>query len=517
MTAFRLLRPRSLRYRLIFGAALLAITAVVVSEAAGIVAVRSSLTARLDSQLADFRIPGRLLADVAATGEAPRAPDGGRQGLPTDFRVHLYDGSGRLLDHVLGADDRPGARLPASFERLGLEPGEPATVSATSGDGGWRVLLQDSGADGAHAVIALPTDTVEGATSNLLWFSAALLAAVVCGVVLLGLAVVRFGLLPLTRMERTARRIADGDLALSLPDTDPRTETGRLSQVLNSVLERLREALRRREESEARLRRFIADAGHELRTPLTSIQGFAELALQDEVTGRLSAAERREAQRLIVQNAERMHRLVEDLVLLAGLDREPAYASEPVDLLSVAADTVSSAAVQHPGRHVGLGSLRVADAIADGPGELDVVAATGDATRLRQVAANLLANALTHTPPGTGVRVHVGTTRAAPGTGGADRPGRTSTAPPLPEGTRISVLEVADTGPGLSRADAARVFERFYRADPARERESGGAGLGLAIAAAIAEGHRGRIELDTAPGEGCTFRLVLPAPEGGAH
>lgn len=186
-----------------------------------------------------------------------------------------------------------------------------------------------------------------------------------------------------------------------------------------------------------------------------------------------------------------MHLLIDDLLLLARLDQEPAYRSDPVDLLCLAADAVSAAAVRAHGEHrVTLSPLgaRTEDA------ELEVVETVGDPDRLLQVLGNLLSNALVHTPPGTPVDVRVGTT--------------------LADGTPVAVIEVADRGPGLAPAYAERVFERFYRADPSRSRPQGGNGLGLAIASAIAQGHGGRVELDTAPGRGCTFRLVLPLPGG---
>ncbi|WP_405813071.1 HAMP domain-containing histidine kinase [Streptomyces sp. NBC_01390] len=256
------------------------------------------------------------------------------------------------------------------------------------------------------------------------------------------------------------------------------------------------------------MRRFVADAGHELRTPLTAIQGYAQLALRRE---RLSAAEQDEAHQLIAQNAERMGLLVDDLQLLAQLDREPSYDSALVDLLSLAADAVRTAALHGVGHPVDLGPL----AGPAGSGELVVVEAIGDPHRLRQIVENLLSNARLHTPSGTRVHVRVGETRVSAGTCGADRPGRTSASPPLPHGTPVGVLEVADEGPGLAARNAEHVFERFYRADPSRSRAHGGSGLGLAIAAAIAESHGGRLELDTVPGEGCTFRLVLPSRPSG--
>jgi two-component system OmpR family sensor kinase len=369
----------------------------------------------------------------------------------------------------------------------------------------------DPGPDGMSAVVALPLDTVDGATSKILWLNAVLLAVTVVALLALGRWVVRLGLMPLTRMESTAEDITGGRLGLRLPDTDPRTEIGRLGRVLNSMLDRLQKALLAREASEARLRRFVADAGHELRTPLTAIQGYAQLALRPE---QRSARELQEANRVIAQNAERMSLLVDDLQLLATLDKEPSYRRERVDLLSLAADAVSATAVHSASHPVDLGPLHT-PADPTGAEELDVAETVGDPHRLRQILENLLSNARTHTPQGTRVHVRVGTGEAGPGTGGTDRPGRFAASPPLAERLPISVIEVADEGPGLPPVDAELVFERFYRADPARSRRHGGSGLGLAIAATIAEGHGGRLELDTAPGRGCTFRLVLPAADPG--
>ncbi|MEO3754690.1 HAMP domain-containing sensor histidine kinase [Streptomyces sp. B6B3] len=503
----RLPRPRSLRDRLILGVTLLALAAVLASQTAGQAVVNSVLLDQVDRQLAVFHVPSELYRDVTD----PDGVHGSGQGpgpFPTDFHVRFYDSAGRLVDEVLGEDRSPGPQLPGTANHLDLRPGHPVTLPATDGEGRWRVLLQEPGPDGMLAVVALPLDNVDDAISTLMVVNLVLCAIAVVGLLLLGHAAVRLGLLPLTRVERTARRITAGDLDLRLPDTDDRTEIGRLSRVLNTTLERLHEALRQRQASEERLRRFVADAGHELRTPLTAIQGFAELTARDD---RLPEHDRREASRLIAQNAERMSLLIDDLTLLARLDREPTYAREPVDLLSVAADAITATAVQHVDRRVDLAPLSESDGA-----ELDLVETTGDPHRLRQVAVNLLTNALVHTPPATPVHVRVGTTVASPRRG-TDRPGRSSTSPPLLRGVPIHVLEVTDEGPGLTPADAARVFERFYRAGPAHPGEGRNSGLGLTIAATIAQAHGGRLELDVH--DGCTFRLVLPAdphpgPEG---
>ncbi|MEU3394445.1 sensor histidine kinase [Streptomyces albidoflavus] len=499
MTGLR--APRSLRRRLVLGVTVLATLAVLAAELIGFLVLRSWLLDGVDQRLADFRpTPASAFLDT----RRPHRPE--PEALPSDFRVYFYDASGNRLPEKLGTDDKPGPQLPDSIDRLPTE-GSPTSVAADTGDGNWRVLRRDGPRD-LTAVIALPLDTVDGATSKILWLNGLLLIITVVTVWVLGREVVRLSLLPLTRMERTAEAITAGQLDLRLPDTDPRTEIGRLGTVLNTMLDRLQQALHERETSETRLRRFVADAGHELRTPLTAIQGFGQLALRSD---RRTTKERQEADRHIVQNAERMSLLVDDLQLLAQLDRHPDYQQEHVDLLSLAADAVSAAALQRPDHAVSLSPLRERTADA-GEGELDVVEVVGDLHRLRQIVENLLSNAHTHTPPGTRIRVRVGAGRAGARTGGADVPGRVSMAPPFPAGSRVAVIEVEDDGPGLTATDAARVFERFYRADPARTRTRGGSGLGLAIATAIAEGHGGRLELDPSHGLGATFRLVLPLP-----
>ncbi|KFG71205.1 sensor histidine kinase [Streptomyces mutabilis] len=482
---------------------MLATLAVLAAELIGFLVLRSWLLDGVDQRLADFRpMPASALLDT----RRPRKPEPGA--LPSDFHVYFYDARGNRLPQTLGSDDKPGPRLPDSVDRLSAE-GSPTSVAAETGDGNWRVLRRDGPRD-LTVVIALPLDTVDGATSKILWLNGLLLVITVAALWVLGRGVVRLSLLPLTRMERTAEAITAGQLDLRLPDTDPHTEIGRLGTVLNTMLDRLQQALRERETSETRLRRFVADAGHELRTPLTAIQGFAQLALRSD---RRTPKERHEADRHIAHNAERMSLLVDDLQLLAKLDRHPDYQQEYVDLLSLAADAVSSAALQRPGHPVSLSPLRepLTDA-GEGEGELDVVEVVGDPHRLRQIVENLLSNAHTHTPPGTRIQVRVGAGRAGARTGGTNAPGRVSMAPPFPAGTRVAVIEVEDDGPGLTAADAERVFERFYRADPARTRARGGSGLGLAIATTIAEGHGGRLELDPGQGRGVTFRLALPLP-----
>ena len=257
-----------------------------------------------------------------------------------------------------------------------------------------------------------------------------------------------------------------------------RTEVGRLAAALDAMLGRIEAACWAREDgetrardSEDRMRRFVADASHELRTPLTSVRGLADFYFQQG-----GAASRAEVTRMmagIQQEAARMGRLVEDLLLLAHFDVDRALDLQPVDLSSVAVQAAGAARARQPGR-----PLTVAAA--------EPIVVRADTGRIRQVIDHLLGNALQHTPPGTPVTV---TVAAAAGQG---------------------QLTVADTGPGLSADQAIRVFDRFYRTDRARSRASGGAGLGLSIAAALVAAHGGTITVDTRPGRGATFAVRLP-------
>jgi two-component system OmpR family sensor kinase len=232
------------------------------------------------------------------------------------------------------------------------------------------------------------------------------------------------------------------------------------------------------------MRRFVADASHELRTPLTTIRGFAELYRQGAAH---DPAEPDRLMRRIEDQAARMGLLVEDLLLLARLDQQRPLDREPVDLLALAADAVHDARAVAPDRQIEL-------VLGGDDGDVGALVVLGDAERLRQVLANLVDNALAHTPAGSPVEVQVG---------GAALDGRPGAA-----------VEVVDHGQGLTPEQAERVFERFYRADPARSRAAGGTGLGLSIVAALVAAHGGAVQVDSVPGRGARFRVVLPlAPD----
>ncbi|MFJ3669491.1 sensor histidine kinase [Streptomyces sp. NPDC090106] len=504
----RLGKPRSLRARLVVVTTVLATLAVLLCQGAGLTVLRGRLTAEIDARLTRFQAVPQLSSEASGQGAAPG--ESAPKALPSDYRVYFYDRSGTLLAGSLGGgEDTEGAPdLPRSETELRLVDGRPTTVLSTGGSGHWRVIAKED-SEGVRVVVALPLNAVDDAMSTMLWFSLAVGLAVAVGVVVSAGVAVRLGLRPLGRVEHTARRIADGELELTVTEGPTVTEVAHLGRALDTMLERLRTALRRSEASEQRLRRFLADAGHELRTPLTSLQGFAELLLTEPEMGE---ERRQEAHQLIVRNAERMSRLVDDLFQLAKLSDAPVVRREPVELLSLAADSITAVALRHTDQRIGLGALTDQDDDPDGP-ELDTVETYGDPHQLAQILTNLLVNACVHTPAGTRVQVRVGTLTVHAGSAGTDRPGRTGVGTPLRTGARACVVEVADNGPGLTAPDARRVFDRFYRAEPVRGHDTApepGSGLGLAIVSAIAVAHDGRLELDTRPGEGCTFRLVLP-------
>ena len=300
-------------------------------------------------------------------------------------------------------------------------------------------------------------------------------ALVIAGVLLLlgivAALLVRLGLRPLDRMGTTAGIIAGGDLSHRVTPATPRTEVGRLGLALNAMLDRLEEAFARRQESEDRLRRFLSDASHELRTPLASIRGYAELF-------RMGAAreplEVEKAMRRIEDESARMGVLVDDLLALARLDELRDPVRQTVDVAEIARDAVDDARAAAPERTFELKQ----DAGA---------AVLGDPHQVGQVFANLLRNAIVHTPPGTPVEVTV--ERA-----GAD--------------VRV---QVRDHGPGLPHDEADALFDRFWRAEPGRERGRAGAGLGLAIVAGIVEAHDGSVQAADAPGGGACFTVLFPA------
>ncbi|RBY91854.1 sensor histidine kinase [Blastococcus sp. TBT05-19] len=379
---------------------------------------------------------------------------------------------GRLAERM-GDDDPAG---PARPPRMFTVPAEDRSTS-------WRVAAVEL-PEGYTALLARDLRGDEQVIHRLVAIE------VVVGLVVLallgaaGYVLVRNSLRPLAEVEDTARAIAAGDLSRRVPEGDERTEVGRLSTALNGMLARIESAFHAQQASEEqargseqRMRRFVADASHELRTPLTSIRGFAELYRQGAVRSEDDVARLMER---IEAEGGRMGLLVEDLLLLARMDQQRPLSTAPVDLAAVAGDAVHDARAVQPDRPI---SLHLDESLTDVPVVL------GDEGRLRQVVGNLVTNALTHTPVTTRVLVSVAQD---------------------PEDADVLLLRVADEGPGMAEADAARAFERFYRADASRTRAAGGTGLGLSIVASLAAAHGGSAALETAPGAGLAVTVRLP-------
>jgi two-component system OmpR family sensor kinase len=462
----------SLRSRLLIGVLALVAIGLVASDLGTYRALQSYLLKRLDEQV------------VAAVGPvATRFSAGDHRGdtnriaVPGGTYGAVVDGAGQVLrSQPFGYEGDPGALPTPALTTDDLTRSKPFTVPAVEhGATGFRVVAAAlTPAGSGYLVVAVPMNDLVETLHRLLVIEVVATAAVLAGIAALALLVVRTGLRPLQDIETTAGAIAAGDLTQRVDRAEPRTEVGRLGLSLNAMLTQIQTSFEARQASEERLRRFVGDASHELRTPLTSIRGYAEMF-------RRGAAERPAdlavAMRRIEEESARMGVLVDDLLLLARLDQGRPLERQPVDLAVVAADAVLDARAVDPDRSITLE--------ASGPAIV-----LGDDVRLRQVAVNLLANARQHTPPTAAVRVGI---RHENGS---------------------AVLEVADEGPGLFPEDADKVFERFYRADPSRNRNQGGTGLGLSIVAAVAEAHGGHARVESSPGAGARFWVELPLAEG---
>ncbi|QXJ26456.1 HAMP domain-containing histidine kinase [Actinomadura graeca] len=425
--------------------------------------------------------PGRHAAEVIgarrelAVASAPDdvttlwralAADGG---IPSLFQIRAADGTILQTVNYGPAPELPRGLAPRRVTADNPD-GERFRTIDTGGDSSFRVRvawLPDRSRFLVIGVQSIESEEFEGRTTGsmaVFGFLALLGVALVAGTV------VKRGLRPLEQFGATAAAIGAGDLTRRVTRADPRTEVGRLGQALNGMLAQIEAAFRERRTAEDRLRRFVADASHELRTPVATIRGYAELF-------RRGAAQRPEdlakAMARIESEAERMGVLVDELLLLARLDQGRPLEREPVDLGALAGDAVSDARAVAPDRPV---ELR-----GDGP-----LVVSGDADRLRQVLANLLANVRQHTPEGTPAVVRYGERE-----GGA-------------------VLEVEDEGPGLTAEQRSHALERFYRADAARSRHRGGAGLGLSIVDAVVSAHGGEVRLEAAPAGGTLVRIRLP-------
>jgi two-component system OmpR family sensor kinase len=492
-----------------------------------------------------------------AADELPKAPDvielddfdSFSDLTPSVFSNPFYfgaiDADGRVIDDNVGDDSRAQApdvsRLTsAAVERL---EGGGITLTSTDRTTQWRVLtfpLRVTDADtgeSSTATLLIGADLTD--TNAVIGSFASIFLGFGLVVVILSAALTRMlvtsTLTPLRDVEATAARFASGDFSQRLSGATPNTEIGRLSGSLNMMLTRIDRAFADRAATISQMRRFVGDASHELRTPLVSVRGYAELYRMGAIATPDDVAQ---AMERIEKEAIRMSALVSDLLELARLDESRPLELVPVDLVPLARDAALDAMASAPDRVVavvvadsGSGAAAGADA-APAPGDAAVAAAPavgfagsalarlrgrrgrraeasipnpivlapeeapeaivlGDENKLRQVITNLMGNAVRFSPDGSPIELVVSVDAAA---------GTTSVA-------------VVDHGDGIPDQLKKKIFERFFRADSSRARDTGGSGLGLAIVASIVGLHRGRVDVLDTPGGGATFRVTLPLAE----
>lgn len=396
------------------------------------------------------------------------------RGVPTETLVTLLDSNGNELGR-LGGDISNSSQTMRfngfTTAKVAATKGLPFTVKGVKDGGDTRAIAQVLPTGLGSIVVAVSLAGVDRTLHEMTWLFLLISLIILVLIAFLSRFIIRISLRPLSEVEGTAAAIAAGDLSARLPDNNPKTEVGKLTRSLNTMLSRIEESFAVRVASESKLRQFVADASHELRTPLTAIRGFAELHRQGAVEG---VEKTKELIGRIEKESIRMGSLVEDLLLLARMDEARPVSLEPVDLTHVLEECIASASAAGPDHPI------TADIEPD-------IFVLGDNKRIHQAIANLLANARTHTPLGTKITV-----RAKSGK----------------DDTRVSV---SDEGPGLSPADQKKIFERFFRADPSRQRSSGeGSGLGLSIVDAIMKLHGGSVSVESELGRGATFTLTFP-------
>jgi two-component system OmpR family sensor kinase len=467
----------SLRTRLLWAAAFVAFLAVLATGLATYSAVSNFLYGQVDQSLVSAQLS---LATALSGGEPVSLQVVGR--LAPGMFVQVRSPANVILGTVMAESAGGIAVAPALPRQIPLSRQARATLSqgilltepaSTTGGPLFRVLVSPL-VGGGQLILGYPLTAVTHTLRHLESVVVAVAAVALAGGALLGWWLVGLGLRPLSDMERTTAAIASGELDERVQEGPPTTELGHLARSFNAMLDRIQEAFHRRDETEERLRRFVADASHELRTPVAAIAAYAELFergadQRPEDLGRVLQGIRSEA--------ARMTRLVEDLLLLARLDEGRPLETVPVELVALAVEAADTSRAVGPEWPVDISARRPVEVL-------------GDPVRLRQVVDNLLGNVRAHTPPGTHARVSVG------------------------EDGDWGVVTVTDDGPGLSDEQLAHVFQRFYRADPSRSRHTGGAGLGLAIVRAIVSALGGTVAVARAPEGGLSVTVRLKrAPE----
>ncbi len=467
----------SLRNRLILAAVVLTALAISASDFAANTALRSYLISQVDQELLSISGGSLTRLDRAGIEEENESNEGSPfrefrplRGVPTSASVTLLDVDGNLIGRVGGDLSKEQiAVVGMTISEVQEKGNKPFTIKGDDGQPDVRAVAQVLPTGLGSVIVANSLAEVDRTLNRLGFFFLILGLLALLAIALVSRWIIAISLKPLEAVEETAEAIAAGDLSARLPAAKPDTEVGRLTTALNTMLGRIEESFAARVSSENKLRRFVADASHELRTPLTAIRGFAELHRQGAVVGEEKT---KELVGRIEKESIRMSSLVEDLLLLARLDQSREMAQDPVDLNALLVEAVASAKAAGPNHPIEL-SLPSAE-----------VFVLGDNERIHQVVANLLANARTHTPNGSQIKVL------------------------LEQGVTETIISVSDNGPGLSESDQERIFERFFRADPSRARTSGeGSGLGLSIVDAVMKAHGGYVSVQSKLGAGATFKL----------
>jgi two-component system OmpR family sensor kinase len=503
-SAFRLPERLSLRARLLVLLVVLAAVGLAAADFASYRALHNYLFDRVDQQLESAVGPVSSFLRVQAgeaeggqglgpgPGAEPRAGEGGEGlpgadaagggpggpgpggHLPTTAYGQLRSADGEVITQTKSeffGEKVPTPELPADLTATSSEAISPVTVGERGGGSEqFRAAAVKIGESGLVAVVAVPLGDTNATLSHL-----ALIELVVSGAILIALALaawwlIGLGLRPLRRMGEVAGQIAAGDLSRRVAPDDGRTEVGRLGRSLNAMLAQIEAAFAERAAGERRLRRFLADASHELRTPLASIRGYSELYRMGAAR---EPAEVERAMSRIESESARMGGLVDDLLTLARVDEVREPAREPLDLRELLEDARDDGRAAAPERRISL--------TPTGP-----VAIEADGDALRRIFANLLRNAIVHTPEGTPIELA------------------------LEAGETWATIKVRDHGPGLPPGDPNAVFERFWRDSAARGRDDGGAGLGLAIVAALVNAHGGTVDASNPSGGGALFTVRLP-------
>ena len=475
----RLPHSLSLRTQLVLVTSVLIALAIAVTSLVAISALRAQMVHQLDEEM-----KASSSSLVSSVGTSQTRQDG----AVGSYRVYVLDQHGNVLHSIAGADQQAENEPVLTgwdSEKVKKYHETGTTVNSRTGSNDWRImpisLESSTNGQASSMVIALPlkqTNQVVALVGVLTFaFGLATLAAAIA----MTWVIVTRTFEPLARVEQTAAKIAAGDLSQRIEDYNPSNEIGNLAISLNTMPAQIESSFNAQAKSEAKMRRFVGDASHELRTPLVSIRGYSELYRQGALPNDEAVAT---AMGRIESESKRMGQLVEDLLTLARIDERRESKLAPFDLFHLAVDASNDAYATSPDREVSLVGLT--DDVA--PTSAPVI---GDESRMRQVVANLLTNAMRYTPAGTPLEIAVGVREDVPG-------------------YPLSVIEVRDHGPGIHGEDRERVFERFYRTDTSRSRETGGTGLGLSIVAAILEQHDGSVHIEETPGGGATFVISLP-------